>query len=268
MITSKGKDLGEYVLSGNSKDGYELKCKFCGKVWFNKTTKKTCSKECYSELCRKQMTENNPLNNPEIRERQKIANGRPECREKKRKYTTEHNPMHNPETKEKHRLKMESMRDMEDTPFYTDKHREVAKTPECREKKSISTKASYEEGRHPMCFLENKLKVSLSNSKPITEVKNFSDYQLLVWQITSRNLISHKNEIEDYDIRGKEWGYELDHIYSISEGHKNNIDPNIIGHWKNLRVISAFSNDMKWTRCDITIEDLLEVIRKCEETNE
>ena len=53
MITSKGKDLGEYVLSGNSKDGYELKCKFCGKVWFNKTTKKTCSKECYSELCQK-----------------------------------------------------------------------------------------------------------------------------------------------------------------------------------------------------------------------
>jgi len=207
MITKSGRNLGNHVLSGNSKDGFELKCIQCEKIWFSTNINKTCSKECTSEAKRKRMKENNPLNNPEIRKKQKLANGSPECREKKRIYALENNPMKDPEVREKHRLKMGTMTG-KNNPLYTNSFalenlRKAENSPECRKKKSINTKKSYINGTHPMCFEENKIKVSLSNSKQFEEIKTFRDYNSLVWQITNRNLISHKNEIEDYDLREK-----------------------------------------------------------------
>jgi len=53
-------------------------------------------------------------------------------------------------------------------------------------------------------------------------------------------------------------------MYSISEGYKNNIDPNIIGYWKNIRVVTGLTNDIKWTKCCITIENLLKLIKESE----
>jgi hypothetical protein len=50
----------------------------------------------------------------------------------------------------------------------------------------------------------------------------------------------------------------LDHIYSRSEGFKNGIEPEIIGHWTNLRLISRIDNSVKRDRCDKTQNELLE----------
>jgi len=271
VITSRGRNLGDHVLLGNYKDGFELRCKFCGKIWFNKTPNKTCSEECYRELIRKQMKENNPLSNLEIRERQRIANGRPECREKKRKYTTEHNPMSNPEIKEKHKLKMKNNLSGKNNPLYTkpdalENLRKVAKSAECRKAKSESTKLSYKEGRHPMCFEENKLKVSISNSKPYTNSKNYLEYCEAVNQQTNRSLVKHKKNIKNYHLRGRKVGYQLDHKFSVIEGFLQKIDPKIIGHWKNLEILTSLDNQRKWKKCSINMETLLEEIKNCEET--
>lgn len=97
--------------------------------------------------------------------------------------------------------------------------------------KRIATLKTVDNGTHPMCFEENRLKVSNSNKKEITEIKTIEDYYAVVSQVTSRNLITYKKFIENYDLREEKFGYELDHMYSISEGYKNNIDPEIIGHW-------------------------------------
>jgi hypothetical protein len=56
--------------------------------------------------------------------------------------------------------------------------------------------------------------------------------------------------------RGKE--YHLDHIYSRKEGFDNNVPPEIIGHWTNLRLLPAKINNGKSAGCDKTIEKLYE----------
>lgn len=48
----------------------------------------------------------------------------------------------------------------------------------------------------------------------------------------------------------------LDHIYSISEGFKNNIPPYVIGHWSNLRLLPKIENSSKGARCAKTIDEL------------
>lgn len=59
-------------------------------------------------------------------------------------------------------------------------------------------------------------------------------------------------------------GVSRDHIYSISEGFKNNIDPNIIKHPANCRLIRHNENQSKGFKCSIIIEEL---IQKIEEWN-
>jgi hypothetical protein len=56
--------------------------------------------------------------------------------------------------------------------------------------------------------------------------------------------------------RGKE--YHLDHIYSRKEGFDNNVPPEVIGHWTNLRLLPAKLNNGKSAGCDKTIEKLYE----------
>lgn len=56
--------------------------------------------------------------------------------------------------------------------------------------------------------------------------------------------------------RGKE--YHLDHIYSRKTGFDNNIPPEIIGHWTNLRLMIARENNGKSSKCDKTIDKLYE----------
>ena len=65
--------------------------------------------------------------------------------------------------------------------------------------------------------------------------------------------------LENYEKRGNggvEGKYHLDHKYSIIEGFKNNIEPEIIGNIKNLEFISWQENIKKRTKCSITIEEL------------
>ena len=57
-------------------------------------------------------------------------------------------------------------------------------------------------------------------------------------------------------VRGPEM--HLDHIYSKLDGYENNIDPKIIGHHSNLRLITRRENSLKSRRSDKTIEQLIE----------
>lgn len=62
--------------------------------------------------------------------------------------------------------------------------------------------------------------------------------------------------------RGK--NYELDHIYSVAQGLIDNVAPEIIGHWCNLRLIPTKQNRRKHMKCDITLPELLSRIRESE----
>ena len=55
-------------------------------------------------------------------------------------------------------------------------------------------------------------------------------------------------------------GVSRDHIISVSYGFANNIDPKIISHPANCRIMIHSDNKIKHGKCDLTIEQLLEKI--------
>ena len=276
MVSKSGKDLGEHVLSGDSKNGFELKCDQCGKIWFSKGVNKTCNKECFRESRRKYMNVNNPMNDPITRNRCITAAHTQECNEKRREWTFKNNPMKRPDIKEKHRLKMGTMIG-ENNPIYTnpnglDNLRKSQRTPEIRAKKILfnanpeykENKRNYMKINNPMFNEKIKLKNSISRTRPYETIQKYIEYCEAVWQETNRVLITNKKYIKNYELRGKKHGYELDHRYSIHEGFEYGIDPKIIGHCKNLEIITQFENGSKHKKCSITLEELLNLIDESE----
>lgn len=73
---------------------------------------------------------------------------------------------------------------------------------------------------------------------------------------TFRNIMSN-NMINGIDMRGKEFGYDLDHIYSKVNGFKNAIPVYVIGHVSNLRIVESSYNRRKQHRSDIEIEEII-----------
>ena len=55
-------------------------------------------------------------------------------------------------------------------------------------------------------------------------------------------------------------GVSRDHIISVSYGFANNIDPKIISHPANCRIMLHLDNKVKHSNCNLTIEQLLEKI--------
>jgi hypothetical protein len=85
----------------------------------------------------------------------------------------------------------------------------------------------------------------------------FQKYHLEVISITKKSWKTHFTKINPNGLRRSN-ELHLDHIYSISEGFKNNIPPEIIGHWTNLRLIPKIQNSSKGATCHKTKEQLYE----------
>lgn len=91
----------------------------------------------------------------------------------------------------------------------------------------------------------------------------YKEYNRIVKKETNQKPV---HLLENYKYRGrsgKVGAYQLDHIYSIRQGFKNNIDPHIIANIKNLRFIpweenldksSALTND-SWDMFTYFIEE-------------
>jgi len=81
-----------------------------------------------------------------------------------------------------------------------------------------------------------------------------------VYQYTEKNWYEHFYRINPTMLqRGND--IHLDHIYSIAQGFIDGIDPEIIGHWTNLRMLSKVDNSSKGPKCGKTKEELLEDFR-------
>lgn len=55
-----------------------------------------------------------------------------------------------------------------------------------------------------------------------------------------------------------------DHMYSIADGWKNNVDPKIISHPANCQIMFSLENIKKYTKSSITLEELKEKINHWE----
>jgi hypothetical protein len=81
-------------------------------------------------------------------------------------------------------------------------------------------------------------------------------YRKKVWNETKVTLIKYSNKIKNLDLRGRKYGYALDHKFSVSDGFKNNVEPSIIAHYKNLQIISISENSKKQHNSNISLEEL------------
>lgn len=88
--------------------------------------------------------------------------------------------------------------------------------------------------------------------RPMSERKK---YRMEVMRHTKRNWRHHKEKIKGWERRGQD--FHLDHIYSISDGFANKVDPTVIGHWSNFRILPAKQNLDKHTKSAISLEQLL-----------
>ena len=93
------------------------------------------------------------------------------------------------------------------------------------------------------------------------ELKNDLElYYEEVWKITlKQNFELLPNFEKRGNIKFKKDAYHLDHRFSISEGFKQGVPPEIIGDIVNLEMIPAIENIRKYGKCSITLKELKEL---------
>jgi hypothetical protein len=87
------------------------------------------------------------------------------------------------------------------------------------------------------------------------------EYYNAVNLVTKKNWYEHFHRINPNKLQ-RSRDLHLDHIYSIAEGFKNDILPEIVGHWTNLRLLPKIENSSKGAECHKTKEQLYEDYHK------
>jgi hypothetical protein len=93
-------------------------------------------------------------------------------------------------------------------------------------------------------------------------VPHESKYQYTerVGYLTDRNYRRYKDILDPQGLRSHQW--HLDHVFSKSDGFRYNVDPVVVAHPANLRIISASANSSKNFRSEISLQVLLERIEE------
>lgn len=95
---------------------------------------------------------------------------------------------------------------------------------------------------------------------PIESIEEFTKYSKKVRYLTRSTFMRHKKIIDGYELKEIDSkNYHLDHIYSISDGFINKIDPEIISSYHNLRVIRRVDNLEKGRKSDIELDYLIKI---------
>jgi transposase len=90
----------------------------------------------------------------------------------------------------------------------------------------------------------------------LNEINEYYKYKLEVIKHTKKQPINTLLNFEKRGNSGVNGAHHLDHKYSINEGFKNKISPNIIGNIINLEFIPWEENIRKRTKCSINKKDL------------
>ena len=109
--------------------------------------------------------------------------------------------------------------------------------------------------RCPICWLEEK-------RRDIELLSEWKKYLYETYNYTNNTLKEYGYKIKNLDLRGRTHGYDLDHKYSIYDGFENNINPEIIGHWKNLEILKDSENRSKGKNSSISLNELLNIIKE------
>lgn len=98
-------------------------------------------------------------------------------------------------------------------------------------------------------------KTGLTFQQYIQNIPIYKKYKQIVIFFTNKQDLSI---LTNYNKRGKTGKntYQLDHKYSILEGFKNNINPQLIGNINNLEMLPWKDNIKKQNKCSITLKEL------------
>lgn len=88
------------------------------------------------------------------------------------------------------------------------------------------------------------------------DIPEYEKYRKAVWKITNQQFVEFYYKINPDNLKRGPL-YHLDHKYSIQQGWKNRIPPEIIGGWKNLQLIPAGKNRSKSNKCSVTLESIM-----------
>ncbi len=96
---------------------------------------------------------------------------------------------------------------------------------------------------------------------PFDEIELFETYSKSVRSLTRFAFNKNKNIIDPDGLKELDSkNYHIDHIYSISDGFLNNIEPKVIASVNNLRVINKIENLQKGRKSGMELSELLKKI--------
>ena len=88
------------------------------------------------------------------------------------------------------------------------------------------------------------------------ELKRLENYRQCIKRLSEENFRRYYYEVNsDMKERGL-YKYHLDHIYSVADGFKNGVLPEVIANINNLQILWWRDNVSKGGRSDQTIQDL------------
>jgi len=90
-------------------------------------------------------------------------------------------------------------------------------------------------------------------------------YVKKVSYLTDRSYRKYKHILDPEGLRSPQW--HLDHLFSKSDGFRYQVDPAVVSHPANLRIISGSANSSKNFRSDISLQVLAERIEVWERTH-
>ena len=149
--------------------------------------------------------------------------------------------------------------------------RNPAKNCETRKKISEGVSSSYNESLRKIRSIHFKSidreKIRETNEKngfwrKKSDMSDFERYRNEVRKLSDKSYLNYVDIVDPEKRRGRK--FHLDHILSIAKGFDSKVDPKIISHPCNLRIVHHSLNESKHIRCDITLNQLMEKINEFE----
>ena len=109
---------------------------------------------------------------------------------------------------------------------------------------------------------EDRYHLGVDYDEWLENIPVYRRYRSDVNKITNKQPIKNLKNFEKRGVSGVEGAYQLDHKYSISEGFKQGIKPEIIGNIINLEFIPWKHNSVKGSNCSITENELITIYNK------
>lgn len=93
------------------------------------------------------------------------------------------------------------------------------------------------------------------------ELKDIQSYRRAVSYYTEKTYEKYKHIINPNNLERGIYSNHIDHIFPVIDGWKNGINPKLISHYKNLRLIDSYDNLSKGDRNAISVGDFLESVK-------